>query len=164
MKILVLSDSHGLLSFMQRCVEGLQPDAVIHLGDMVCDADSLAAQFPAVRFYQVAGNCDSYRVPPDYPEIRIEDFSGVRVFMTHGHRHGVKTFLSKLIADGQQCGAKVILYGHTHVMDCRRMEDGCWVMNPGSAGYGASAGVIEISDSGEVLCRLVRPADLEEQP
>ena len=42
MKILVLSDSHGLQYFMQRCVEALQPDAVIHLGDMVRDADKLA--------------------------------------------------------------------------------------------------------------------------
>ena len=63
-------------------------DAVIHLGDMVRDADKLAAEYPGLRFYQVAGNCDGCRVPPDYPEILIEDFFGVRVFMTHGHRHG----------------------------------------------------------------------------
>lgn len=162
MKILVLSDSHGVLSFMQRCVESLQPDAVIHLGDMVRDADNLAEQYPGLRFYQVAGNCDSCRVPPDYPEVRLENFAGVRVFMTHGHRHGVKTFLSKLIADGQQCGANVILYGHTHVADCRRIEDGTWVMNPGSAGYGASAGLIEIKSANEYSCRIIRPADLEE--
>lgn len=74
MRILVLSDSHGLQYFMQRCVEALQPDAVIHLGDMVRDADKLAAQYPGLRFYQVAGNCDGCRVPPDYPEILIEDF------------------------------------------------------------------------------------------
>lgn len=162
MRILVLSDSHGLQYFMQRCVETLQPDAVIHLGDMVRDADKLAAQYPGLRFYQVAGNCDSCRVPPDYPEILIEDFCGVRVFMTHGHRHGVKTFLSKLIADGRQCGANVILYGHTHVADCRQLEDGCWVMNPGSAGYGPSAGMLEISPAGELQCKLILPADLEE--
>ena len=161
-RILVLSDSHGLQYFMQRCVEALQPDAVIHLGDMVRDADKLAAQYPGLRFYQVAGNCDGCRVPPDYPEILIEDFCGLRVFMTHGHRHGVKTFLSKLIADGRQCGAKVILYGHTHVADCRQLEDGCWIMNPGSAGYGPSAGMLEISPAGEIQCKLILPADLEE--
>lgn len=51
MKILVLSDSHGLQYFMQRCVEALQPDAVIHLGDMVRDADKLAAQYPGLAVF-----------------------------------------------------------------------------------------------------------------
>lgn len=162
MKILVLSDSHGVLYFMRQCMDVLRPDAVIHLGDMVRDADALSAEYPGARFYQVAGNCDCGRVPIDYPEILLEDISGVRIYMTHGHRQGVKFFLSKLVADGQRCCANVILYGHTHEADCRRMEDGCWIMNPGSAGYGFSAGIIQINGKDAVTCKLVRPSDLEE--
>ncbi len=146
---------------MEQCMDAIRPDAVVHLGDMVRDADALAAEYPNVPFYQVAGNCDSGRVPMDYPEIRIEKFSGVLIYMTHGHRQGVKTFLGKLVADGQKCDADIILYGHTHCTDCWRTEGGCWVMNPGSAGYGYSAGVIEINENREINCIVIRPADLE---
>ena len=33
MKILVMSDSHSALAFMRRCIEAVEPDALIHLGD-----------------------------------------------------------------------------------------------------------------------------------
>ena len=145
MKILILSDSHGVLEFMHRCVEAVRPDAVIHLGDMVRDADEMAREYPGIRFFQVAGNCDSGRVPMDYPEVRVEDFLGNRVYMTHGHLHG----------------ADIILYGHTHRADCR-MDDGCLVMNPGAAGYGGSAGVIEIRGKGDFTGRIIRQWDLED--
>lgn len=162
MKILVLSDSHGMLCFMRRFMDAVRPDAVIHLGDMVCDADELSAEYPGVRFYQVAGNCDSGHVPADYPQARIESFLGNRVYLTHGHLHGVKCFLGKLMADARQCGADIVLYGHTHTADCRT-EDGRLIMNPGSAGYGASAGVIEIGGKGEFSGRLLRQWDLEDE-
>lgn len=162
MKILVLSDSHGVLYFMRQCVDVLQPDVVVHLGDMVRDADELSDEYPGIRFFQVAGNCDSGRVPLDYPEILVENLNGVRIYMSHGHRQGVKIFLGKLIANAQQCGADVILYGHTHTADCRRIENGSWIMNPGSAGYGSSAGLIQIISKSEITCKIIRPSDLEE--
>lgn len=143
-------------------MDAIQPDAVMHLGDMVRDADVLSAEYPGVPFYQVAGNCDSGRVMADYPEARVENISGARIYMTHGHRQGVKTFLGKLVADGLQCNADIILYGHTHCPDCRRMEDGRWVMNPGSTGYGASAGIIEISEK-KITCSIICHGDLEEK-
>ena len=37
MTILVLSDSHSTLRFMRLCVEKIQPDALIHLGDYFDD-------------------------------------------------------------------------------------------------------------------------------
>lgn len=161
MKILVLSDSHGVLHFMRRCMDVIAPDAVIHLGDTVRDADALSAEYPGVRFFSIAGNCDSGRVPPDYPEVLVQDFMGNRVYMTHGHLHGVKMFLGKLMADGRQCGADIILYGHTHAADCC-MDGGCLVMNPGAAGYGGSAGVIEIKGKGDFAAKIIRPWDLED--
>lgn len=162
MKILVFSDSHCVLRFMRSCVEAVKPDAIIHLGDTVRDGDVIAQDHPAVRFFQVAGNCDRFRVAPDFPEILVERFSGVKVFMTHGHLHGVKLYLDKLIAEGRKCGADVILYGHTHMADCRQLEDGVWIMNPGSAGFdGGSAGIIRIGEDGTVSCNLIRQIDLE---
>lgn len=160
LKILVLSDSHGVLEFMRRCVEAVRPDVVLHLGDMVRDGETLAGEYPDIRFFQVAGNCDSGRVPMDYPEALVESFLGNRVYMTHGHLHGVKIFLSKLLADGSQCGANIILYGHTHRADCF-MDGDCLVMNPGAAGYGGSAGIIELRGKGDFTGRIIRQWDLE---
>ena len=160
LKILVLSDSHGVLEFMRRCVEAVRPDVVLHLGDMVRDGETLAGEYPDIRFFQVAGNCDSGRVPMDYPEALVESFLGNRVYMTHGHLHGVKIFLSKLLTDGSQCGANIILYGHTHRADCF-MDGDCLVMNPGAAGYGGSAGIIELRGKGDFTGRIIRQWDLE---
>ena len=161
MKILVFSDSHSVCGFMASCMETVKPDAVIHLGDMVRDGEKLAQAYPETRFYQVAGNCDRGRVLPDFPEILVEKLGGARIYMTHGHLQGVKLFLDKLILDGQRCGADVILYGHTHEPDCRRLPEGQWIMNPGSAGYGGTAGII-LAEAGKVECRIIRQRDMEE--
>ena len=161
MRILVFSDSHSVCGFMKTCMEAVKPDAVIHLGDMVCDGEALAKEYSGTRFLQVAGNCDRGRVLPDFPEILVENLGGVRIYMTHGHLQGVKRYLEKLIYDGQRCGADVILYGHTHEPDCRRLPEGQWIMNPGSAGYGATAGII-VTENGTVSCRILRRRDMEE--
>ena len=43
MKILVLSDSHGAVDNMIRCVELTQPRQIFHLGDCVRDAQQSEA-------------------------------------------------------------------------------------------------------------------------
>ncbi|MDD6967940.1 MAG: metallophosphoesterase [Firmicutes bacterium] len=161
MKILVFSDSHSSRRFMRQCVDVLQPDGIIHLGDMVQDGEVLSEEYPQLPYYQVAGNCDRGRVVPGFPEIRVEELGGVRIYMTHGHLQGVKLYLDKLILDAQRCRADVILYGHTHEPDCRRLPEGQWIMNPGSAGYGGTAGLILI-EGGSAECRIVRQRDMEE--
>lgn len=161
MKILVLSDSHSVLRFMRQCIDAVKPDAVIHLGDLVGDGETMQEEYPALRFYQVAGNCDRYRVAPDFPEILVEKLGGAKIYMTHGHLQGVKLYLDKLILDGQRSGADVILYGHTHEPDCRKLPEGQWIMNPGSAGFGGgTAGIIRIN-AAEIACSIIRQADLE---
>ena len=164
MKLLVLSDSHSSLRFMARCVEAVKPDAVIHLGDHFDDGECLKEDFPGIPFYQVPGNCDRYRCRPDQPEILIPRIGGVDIYMTHGHRHGVKSTLGLLIRDARAAGVQAVLYGHTHIADCHREEDGLWVLNPGSCGYyGGSAGLIIISDKKIADCRLLRDEDLLRQ-
>ena len=44
MRILVLSDSHGCVDPMQQCVELVQPQAILHLGDCARDADRLGGR------------------------------------------------------------------------------------------------------------------------
>lgn len=163
MKILVLSDSHSALRFMYSCMDAVKPDAVVHLGDHYDDGLALREDYPAVRFYQVPGNCDRYRCDPRIPEILIERVLGVNLYMTHGHRHQVKLYLAALLRDARACRANAVLYGHTHVADCHQEEDGMWVLNPGSCGYGGgSAGLIEVENGTIMSCRILRQADLEE--
>jgi putative phosphoesterase len=160
MKILVLSDSHAGLSFMRRCIDAAQPDVVIHLGDHYDDGTAMAEEYPQIRFYQVPGNCDAHRCFIPDPETRLETLGGVRILMTHGHRHHVKQTLIRLLADARASRADAVLFGHTHSAYCQR-EDGLWVLNPGSCGYfGGSAGMIEVRTGKIMDCRLLREEDL----
>lgn len=163
MKILVLSDSHSGLRFMYQCMHVLKPDAVIHLGDYYDDGETLKDDHPGVPFYQVPGNCDRYRCGPNVPEILIDRVLGVDLYMTHGHRHNVKMFMGALLRDARAARVQAVLYGHTHVADCHQEEDGLWVLNPGSAGYGGgSAGLMEVENGKIKSCRILRQEDLEE--
>ena len=158
MKILVLSDSHSGLQFMRRCVDALKPDAVIHLGDYYDDGQVLAEEYPHLQFHQVAGNCDRFRCPPFVREVLNYDVCGVRLFMTHGHRHFVKSSTGLLLADARKGGAAAALYGHTHQAECYQETDGLWVLNPGSSGYGGgSAGIIETDGEKITACYRVTP-------
>lgn len=160
LKILVLSDSHSMQSFMRRCISQVKPDAVIHLGDYFEDGEAVKEEFPGIPFYQVPGNCDLYRCSPGKPEILVETFGGVTMYLTHGHRHKVKSYLAALLRDARKCRVKAALYGHTHVADCHQEEDGLWVLNPGSCGYfGGSAGLIEIANGEIRSCRILREED-----
>lgn len=161
MKILVLSDSHAALSFMRRCIPAVAPDAMIHLGDYFDDGLAIKGEFPDILFYQVPGNCDCYRCPPGQPEILILPVCGVNLYMTHGHRHHVKSGIGALLRDARASGVDAVFYGHTHRPDCHREEDGLWVLNPGACGYyGGSAGLIEVQDGKICSCRILRDGDL----
>lgn len=162
MRILVVSDSHSGLSFMLRCAEVLKPDVIVHLGDHYDDGEVLRDENPNARVYLLPGNCDRYRAPVFAPEILTGTLDGVKVYMTHGHKHSVKSTLRPLLADARAAGCDIVLYGHTHVPDCH-MEDGLLVMNPGSCGYyGGSAGLIELQNGKIKLARLLTREDLEE--
>ena len=85
------------------------------------------------------------------------------MYMTHGHKHNVKQYLAGLLRDARACRVQAVLYGHTHVADCHREEDGLWVLNPGSCGYGGgSAGLMEVENGKITSCRILKQDDLEE--
>ncbi|MCI8527193.1 MAG: metallophosphoesterase [Oscillospiraceae bacterium] len=151
MKILVLSDSHGTMSSMERALERERPDCVLHLGDHLRDARSLARRHPQTPVYAVPGNCD---LPgPGEALWQLEELGGVRIFMTHGHAYGVKRDLLRLSMAARELDADVAVFGHTHRPFCQA-SDGLWLMNPGACGQGRSGyGVIEI-ENGAAVCRL----------
>ena len=162
MKILILSDSHSSLSFMRLCIQSVKPNAVIHLGDYFDDGSAMAEEFRHINFYQVPGNCDKYLNIMGAPETLVEKVCGVRLYMTHGHIHRVKSGLWQLVSAAKASGVQAVLFGHTHSPYCQLEEDGMWVVNPGSCGYfGGSAAVMEVADGHITGCRIIRQPDLE---
>lgn len=161
MKILVLSDSHAALSFMRFCLDQIKPDIAIHLGDYYDDGCAMAEEYPQVRFYQVPGNCDRHRFVQNAPETIVTSIGGVRMMLTHGHLHGVKSSPWRLIMEARRLNAQAVLFGHTHSAYCQQ-EDGLWVLNPGSCGYyGGSAGLLTVENGKISDCRILRQSDLE---
>ncbi len=163
MKILVLSDSHSALSFMRRCIRAVKPDAMIHLGDFYEDGRDMQEEFPHIPMHQVPGNCDLYRMVQYAPDILIYPVGGVTLYMTHGHRHGVKMGTGNLLREARKSRVQAVLYGHTHTAECYQAEDGLWVLNPGSCNYyGGSVGLIETENGQIQHCRILEEPDLEE--
>ena len=160
MKVLVLSDSHTRMEFMRLCTEKIQPDVLIHLGDHLEDARKLGREYPDIPLCAVPGNCDR---DCGLLPFRTETLDGVRIFMTHGHLHGVKNGLGMLLSAARLRGADAVLCGHTHLAECRREEDGLLVMNPGTCGYPReTAGLLEIRDGAVVSARILTREDLAE--
>ena len=148
MKVLVFSDSHRSLLEMRRAVEGEKPDHVIHLGDLEEDAQLLSQEYPGLPVCSVPGNCDGWTT---HPLQRLVRYGGCQLLLSHGHIWGVKGGYGAAIAAGRKAGADAVLFGHTHVPYCQRLEDGLWVLNPGSSRR--SYGLILIEGE-ELRCSL----------
>ena len=129
MNILVVSDSHGKTDNLMRAVELTRPEYVLHLGDCQRDLERLRQAFPMLPMEGVPGNCDYGSC--DQPE-RLTELGGVRILMLHGHTRGVKSDIMRAVWAARECGAQVLLFGHTHrpLVD----NDGSLlVLNPGAA-------------------------------
>lgn len=149
MKILVFSDSHRSLSGMYAAIDLHKPDQVIHLGDMMDDAEEVAEHYPRLPFCLVPGNCDGWVT--SVPLKKQIALAGKSILLSHGHRWGVKSGYDRAIADARVVGADILLFGHTHRALCEQLENGLWMMNPGPAR--SSYGLIEIED-GQISCTL----------
>ncbi len=128
-KVLVISDTHGQIEHAVDVIEKEGPfDRMIHLGDQVEDAYRLAAWLGIEELDLCVGNCDYVS---EGPAEKIIEIGGVRIFMTHGHRYGVKYTMDRLYYRAKEVEAKIALFGHTHQ---RRMEEeaGLVLFNPGS--------------------------------
>ena len=91
MKILVVSDTHGRDSGLERAVELERPfDMLIHCGDVEGREDyiEVLAECPCCI---VSGNNDFFSDLPREEEITI---AGTRILVTHGHYYGVSMDLS----------------------------------------------------------------------
>lgn len=147
-RILLFSDSHGYLTFMEMALEqhpGV--DCVFHLGDGTGDADALRRKTRCpVR--NVCGNCDGWS---DVPAEREFESDGVRLLLTHGHRYRVKSRLDALAYRAMEAGADAALFGHTHRPTMIRAGE-TLLINPGAANVGDYA--LLTLESGKITVEL----------
>ena len=144
MKILVFSDSHRSWSGMIQAIDEQKPVQVIHLGDLISDAEEISYLYPKLPVCMVPGNCDGWTTVPSIKQITLQ---GRSILLSHGHLWGAA------IARARAAGADILLFGHTHQPLCQQMEDGLWVLNPGPSR--SSYGTI-LLEEGLTCCTLTR--------
>ena len=157
MKILVFSDTHGRAQGMIDVISSEPHDLVVHLGDCVRDVYEAQEAFPDERIRHVQGN-DLHDMLSSAPRREVFVLDKAVVLAVHGHDHRVSGGVSRLAETAQALGAKLVLYGHTHVPHIET-RDGVTYFNPGScsldrSGLGNSWGLVTIEGE-KVNCELM---------
>ena len=129
MKILVLSDSHGMIIRAIDAYETVRPDMIIHLGNDPMDVKNHMSSFEDCKFVLVRESIDSIESGAETE--CVLDIEGVKLFCTHGDLYSVKRDLNALAAAAKSKGCKYALYGHTHVKNVEEVDDVICI-NPGA--------------------------------
>lgn len=131
MRILVLSDTHGLIQpgieVYKRLQEEDPVDCIVHLGDLVSDARALQVRLGADVIF-VKGNSDGSYSENDY---KIMETEYGKLLLTHGHMENVKLNTNNLLYRAEELGCKAAFFGHTHE-PCFVDANGIYLLNPGS--------------------------------
>jgi len=153
MRLAVFSDLHGG-SEREMAAAFSEYDYVIFLGDGLMKIRHFEYEYPE-KFLFVRGNCDGY---DETPTLRILDFGGVRVMLTHGHEQNVKYGLYRLIGEAKKEEVSIVLFGHTHRPEVTETE-GILFVNPGSAygSYGRGGSFARLTiDKGKYFAEIVK--------
>ena len=154
MKVLIISDTHGVASNLDKVLrkEGM-PDFLIHAGDTGNREDDIISRITC-PYKMIYGNND-YRegVLKDRELFELE---GHMIYLTHGHREGAYYGIEGLVGNAASLGADIVVYGHTHVPNVEKDEElGVYAVNPGSLTYPRQQGfkdsyiIMEINDKDE---------------
>ena len=141
MKILVLSDSHGVAFNIIRALDmHRDADVAIFLGDGASDFLGRRERYPNIAFLAVAGNND-IGAALTYGLRRAEEITleGKKIFYTHGNNYAVDFGLGNIISAARSRGSDIVLFGHTHKpLEKYIPEDeeggALYLVNPGSIG------------------------------
>lgn len=156
MKILVFADTHGKINSTLKIIqEQKKVDMIIHLGDLVRDAEEVEVA-TGIKTESVCGNNDVFSKEPYQKTLVL----GQKKFLiTHGHKEKVKQGLEELIREGQQSDVDAVLFGHTHKSH-QEIINGILYFNPGSMTHPQdypSYGIIEIKEGKlyHMICKLI---------
>lgn len=128
MRILLVSDSHGNVDFLEENIDKIgKIDRVFHLGDYARDVEKIK-DILDLPIDLVKGNNDLFDPHEEEKIIHLEDLT---IFMTHGHKYGVYIGTNRLYYKGLEVGADLVLYGHTHFYNFDDRGD-MKILNPGS--------------------------------
>lgn len=148
MKIIVISDSHGInREDLVYRLEDEGGDLLIHLGDYVEDGEKIAKEL-GIPYAIVKGNGDFNST---YPEDRLLNIKNKRIFLTHGHKYDIVYSLNSIYYKALELGADIALFGHSHKA-LNIIEKDIIIMNPGSTSLPRdlnkvkSYGIIEIGE------------------
>lgn len=125
MKVLIVSDSHGLTEELDHIKKRHHDvEYMIHCGD-----SELPSDHPSLHdFEAVKGNCD---FDQGLPNELVKDYQNVRIFITHGHLYNVKMSLLNLSFRAKELGANIVCFGHSHLAGVEKIDDIIYI-NPGS--------------------------------
>ncbi len=140
MDILVFSDSHNMLSEMEKATGKHNIDRIIFLGDCVEDAEYLKKIFPQKTIMIIKGNNDLWS---EYPEKIITEIEGHKIYCSHGHKERVKIDISLLKQSAKHENCDVALFGHTHFQKAKK-EDEILFLNPGSIGFSGNYAILSL--------------------
>ena len=160
MKILVISDTHGHIDRAIKLLPILtELNCIVHLGDYLHDAENLKA-YTDVPVIAVGGNCDG--ITSKIEGILTLSTPYGPILITHGHLHGAKKGVDRLLYQGEECGAKAVLFGHTH-NPYYEVINNITLINPGSLsqpdnGRQGTYAILNIDSSG-INCAIVNYQD-----
>ena len=144
-RLALVSDSHGRGDTLKAAAGRMEGcEGLCHLGDLVPDGQRMS-QMLGLPLYGVRGNCDGWE---NAPEEMVLNVAGHKLLLCHGHRYGVKESLTRLYLRGQEAGADIVLYGHTHQPRVDR-NGPMMLINPGALMNGRWA-VLEFREMGPV--------------
>ncbi|AOY75835.1 YfcE family phosphodiesterase [Clostridium formicaceticum] len=130
MKIAVLGDSHGQTKNIDWAMESIATkgvDYIIHTGDNFDDMRYIV-ESSDIKTIGVRGNYDTQ---PEGKDELLEILGEKKLFVTHGHRYGVKYGLEKIFYRGKELEADIVIFGHSHVPHYS-IEEEMILLNPGS--------------------------------
>ena len=142
-RIALFSDTHGNAQAIREAVIYSGPfDMLFHLGDGVRDGKQVAQEFK-LPFYGVMGNEDHGLDLPDQQVVLVGAWS---FYLLHGHQSDLNRYqpkkvfekqLIKLCRRAKSQRAPIILFGHTHQVMIKELND-CLLCNPGNQYFGSA--------------------------
>lgn len=124
-KVIVLSDSHGLVNELESIYKFHQDESnfFIHCGD-----SALSKNHPVLKpYFCVRGNCDF----SNFPNELILHIENKKILIVHGHHHDIRYNYDTLYNYAKSHNCELVFYGHTHYPEVYRYKDITFI-NPGS--------------------------------